>query len=270
MADPLANILAERGALTFNQAFANARARGETTFQWRDPKSGRLQTYTTTRADDKPSPSNNAMLESTRARREAGDLINLPLMPADLPQKDRELWQYYTPEARTRRIGESDQTSDRLLMQRVASQQLDDDLERQQQAEVSDRRLMGMSRQNALMEADQAMAAMRDYELREAAQGAVNEDAYPRIFRMQDADRQIREQLANISLQRLAADEARYYDAEDAATRAHYQNRLRSQGLQGVYPEALLVPAGHRVLNALRGLFVRPRAPAPVRIEPTF
>ncbi len=38
MADPLANLLAESGGLTFNQAFANARARGETTFRWRDPK----------------------------------------------------------------------------------------------------------------------------------------------------------------------------------------------------------------------------------------
>ncbi len=92
MADPLANLLAESGGLTFNQAFANARARGETTFRWRDPKTNRVQTYTTARADDRPArPSNNAMLESTRARREATDLMSLPMMPADLPAKNSPL-----------------------------------------------------------------------------------------------------------------------------------------------------------------------------------
>ena len=123
MADPLANLLAESGGLTFNQAFANARARGETTFRWRDPKTNRVQTYTTARADDRPArPSNNAMLEATRARREATDLMSLPMMPADLPAKDRELWQYYTPQAREGRMAESDAAADRRLIQRATAQ----------------------------------------------------------------------------------------------------------------------------------------------------
>lgn len=266
MADPLANILAERGELTFNQAFANARARGETTFKWRDPKSGRLQTYTTARADDKPSLSNNAMLESTRARREASDLMNLPLMPADLPQKDRELWQHYTPEARARRINESDQTSDNMLMQRVASQQLNDELDRRQQDESSDRaKIQGVNRQLA----DEHLARMRDYELRNSIESQVNEAYYPEIFRLQDLNRQAQQQIADVSLRQLAQDEARYFAAEEAADRERQMNRLRAQAIQPVYPELFLTPLG-RGINALRGLFVRPRAPAPVRIEPTL
>ena len=53
MADPLAGILAARGGLTFNQAFAAARARGDTTFEWMNPQTGKVGTYTTARADDK-------------------------------------------------------------------------------------------------------------------------------------------------------------------------------------------------------------------------
>lgn len=267
MADPLANILAERGEISFNQAFADARARGETTFRWRDPKSGRTQTYTTVRADDRPArPSNNAMLEATRARREATDLMNLPVMPADLPAKDRELWQYYTPQARESRIAESDAAADRQLIQRAAAQQTADTAEQQSLADASDRaKILGINRQLA----DEHLAQMRDYELRDAIQSQVNEAFEPRRRMLEQLIQQVNERTADVALNNLRAYEAREQAAEDAYQRQQSQNRLRAQALQPVYPELLLLPFA-RGLNALRGMFARPAVTAPVRIEPTL
>jgi hypothetical protein len=266
MADPLANLLAERGELTFNQAFANARARGETTFRWRDPKTNRVQTYTTARADDRPArASNNAMLESTRARREATDLMNLPLMPADLPQDDRNLWQFYTPEARQNRIAESDTMADRRLIQRAAAQTDAEAAEQQSLAGMSDRaKILGLNRQRA----DEHLAAMREFELRNAIESQVNEAFEPRRLMMERLIQQTNERAADVAMNNLRAYEAREQAADDAYRQQQYQNQLRAQALQPVYPEALLPFT--RGLNALRGLFVRPKAPALPRIEPTF
>jgi hypothetical protein len=266
MADPLANLLAESGGLTFNQAFANARARGETTFRWRDPKTNRVQTYTTARADDRPArPSNNAMLEATRARREATDLIGLPMMPADLPAKDRELWQYYTPQAREGRMAESDAAADRRLIQRATAQTEADAAEQQALADSSDRaKILGLNRQAA----DEHLAAMRDFEMRNAIESQVNEAFEPRRLMMERLIQQTNERAAEVALNNLRAYEGREQAAEDAYRQQQYQNQLRAQALRPVYPEALLPFA--RGLNALRGLFVRPRAPAQPRIEPTL
>jgi hypothetical protein len=79
---------------------------------------------------------------------------------------------------------------------------------------------------------------------------------------------QTNERAAEVALNNLRAYEGREQAAEDAYRQQQYQNQLRAQALQPVYPEALLPFT--RGLNALRGLFVRPRAPAQPRIEPTL
>jgi hypothetical protein len=254
MADPLANILAERGALTFNQAFAAARARGETTFRWQDPKTGKVQTYTTARADDRPAPRvNNAMLEQQRDERlRVREMGDLPDMPPSMPQKDRDLWQYFTPEARANRINEYSvndpqaMAADARLIARVGQQQADEERDLWRQ------------------EGERRLAAERAYEEREAREGAINERFYPLIFQAQDLEKQARNMIAERDLRRFAMEEAQQQAIEDAATEAYrreqYQNQLRAQALQPVYPEALL-PL-YRGFNALRGLFSR-RAPAP-------
>lgn len=242
MADPLAQLLAEKGGISFAQAFSAARARGDSTFRWNG------KTYTTARADDKPTPRREqAVQEATRARREATDLMNLPVMPEGLSAKDRELWQYYTPQARQNRIAEAEMQQQQVL------------------DTASDRaKIQQVNRQAA----QTALEGMQDYELREAAQGAVNEEMYPMLFRMQDAKKKVDELAADASLKNIRDYEAREQAAEDAYRQQQTQARLRAQAIKPVYPE-MAIPALRGLYGLLQSFATRSK-PSQVREEPSM
>lgn len=248
MADPLAGILAARGGLTFNQAFAAARARGDATFEWMNPQTGKVGTYTTARADDKRMRLPKGMKES--------DLYRDPRK--EQPMRDSEARQRAIEEEyqqTLRDIQSGSEAADKRDLQRYTSDMAP--FER-------DQKLRG--------EAAKDLENLRAYEAREAAEAALQEAEEPNRVRRHNEIKQLRA-LQN-QLQRevykneQAALQREIDENEQKVLQEWAAGKRQEQALQPVYPE-VAIPGVPGALRGIMGLLNRLRSgPQPRREEP--
>lgn len=248
MADPLAGIIAARGGLTFNQAFAAARARGDATFEWMNPQTGKVGTYTTTRADDKRMRLPKGMKESDLYR----DPRKEQLM-RDSEARQRAIEEEY--QQNLRNIRSEFDTAGKRDLQRYTSDMAP--FERDQQ-------LRG--------EAARDLENLRAYEAREAAEAALQEAEEPDRVRRHNEIQQLRA-LQNQLQQEVyrneqAALQREIDENEQKVLQEWAAGKRQEQALQPVYPEAA-IPGMPGALRGIMGLLNRLRSGTqPRREEP--
>jgi hypothetical protein len=248
MADPLAGILAARGGLTFNQAFAAARARGDTTFEWMDPKTGKVGRYTTARADDKRMRLPKGMKESDLYRDPAKEQ---PMRDSEARQRAIEA-EY---QQNLRDIRSQFDTADKRDLQRYTSDMAPFE---------TNQRLRG--------EAERDLENLRTYEAREAAEAALQEAEEPDRVRRHNEIQQLRalqDQLQQeVYRNEQTALQREIDENEQKVLQEWAAGKRKEQALQPVYPEAA-IPGMPGALRGIMGLLNRLRSsPQPRREEP--
>lgn len=259
MADPLAGILSARGGLTFNQAFAAARARGDATFEWMNPQTGKVGLFTTARADDKRMRLPRGMKES--------DLYRDPAR--EQPMRDSEARQRAIEEQyqqNLRDIRSEFEAADKRDLQRYTSDMAP--FERDQQ-------LQG--------EAVRDLENLRAYEAREAVEAAMQEAEEPERVRRYNEIQQLRA-LQNQLQQQVYRNEQtalqREIDENEQKVLQEWAaGKRKEQALEPVYPEMLApvgraaVSTGKAAASGIMGVLNRLRAnsqPRPRREEPNI